>query len=32
MYHKDKGDHVSKQGCGRVAIYSITKNPNSWTL
>jgi hypothetical protein len=32
MYMKDKADHMSKEGCGRVAIYHATKNPNSWTL
>jgi hypothetical protein len=32
MYHKDKADHMSKEGCGRVAVYHSTRNPNSWTL
>jgi hypothetical protein len=32
MYSKDRGDHVSKEGSGRVAIYKITKNPYCWTL
>ena len=32
MYCKDKADHMSKEGCGRVAMYHATKNPNSWTL
>lgn len=32
MYMKDKSDHISKEGCGRVAVYHATKNPNSWTV
>jgi hypothetical protein len=32
MYCKDKGDHMSKEGSGRVAIYKATKNPFCWTL
>jgi hypothetical protein len=32
MYVKDKNDHISKEGAGRVAIFKSTKNPYSWTL
>lgn len=32
MYCKDIGDHVSKEGAGRVALFKATKNPYSWTL
>ena len=32
MYVKDRGDHVSKEGAGRVAIFKATKNAFSWTL
>lgn len=32
MYSKDRGDHISKEGAGRVAIYKATKNPYCWTL
>jgi len=32
MYCKDRNDHVSKEGAGRVAIFKATKNPYSWTL
>lgn len=32
MYSKDRGDHISKQGSGRVAMYRLTKNPQCWTL
>lgn len=32
MYSKDKGDHISKEGSGRVAMYKITKNAYCWTM
>jgi hypothetical protein len=32
MYCKDRNDHVSKEGAGRVALFKATKNPYSWTL
>jgi hypothetical protein len=32
MYCKDRADHVSKEGSGRVAIFKSTKNPYCWTL
>jgi len=32
MYCKDRADHISKEGAGRVALFKATKNPNSWTL
>ena len=32
MYYKDIGDHMSKEGAGRVALFKATKNPYSWTL
>lgn len=32
MYSKDKGDHISKQGSGRVAMYKMTKNAYCWTI
>lgn len=32
MYCKDKADHMSKEGSGRVAIFKATNNPYCWTL
>ena len=32
MYAKDRGDHMSKEGAGRVAVFKATKNAFSWTL
>lgn len=32
MYGKDRGDHISKEGSGRVAMYKVTKNPYCWTM
>lgn len=32
MYVKERGDHMSKEGAGRVAIFKATKNAFSWTL
>lgn len=32
MYCKDKADHASKEGSGRVAMFKATKNPYCWTL
>lgn len=32
MYVKDRGDHMSKEGSGRVAMFKATKNAYCWTL
>ena len=32
MNCKDKSDHMSKEGSGRVAIFRATKNAHSWTV
>lgn len=32
MYSKDRGDHISKEGSGRVAMFKATKNPSCWTM
>lgn len=32
MHMRQKGDHASKEGCGRVAAFYTTKNPSSWTI
>lgn len=32
MYSKDRGDHISKEGSGRVAMYKATKNAYCWTM
>ena len=32
MYCKDKADHMSKEGSGRVALFKATDNPLCWTL
>ena len=32
MYSKDRGDHISKEGSGRVAMFKATKNAYCWTM
>ena len=32
MSVKERGDHMSKEGSGRVTLYKATKNAFCWTL